>query len=147
MRSTIYTLLWSIWCTTALQYTEQSNLNHALFLHSACHSNTMGNYYSKEAYVFTAETIVSSAAYWMLFWKLFSKFESIGKSPKDCLLISTNTNTFDPYLNLSAWFRHQSKIWITINWWTKSTRTYMVSCHRLCWCRFNRTFIMLYKIW
>ena len=67
----------------------------------------MGNNYSKEEYlyIFGTECLASTAIYWTIFWKLFAKCEFNGKSPKDCLSISTNTiSTIHSVLMLSTFF-------------------------------------------
>eukprot|EP01083_Nonionella_stella_P007169 20717_1 len=51
----------------------------------------MGNEYSTLLYTFGAEFCVSSAAYHLVFWKLFRYYKRKLKDPKSCLLLSTNT--------------------------------------------------------
>ena len=56
-------------------------------------------------YIFTGEFLASSAIYGAIFWKLFNRFKHIGKSPKDCLSLSTNTiSTIHSILMMSSFF-------------------------------------------
>jgi len=56
-------------------------------------------------YLFGTECIGSAVIYWAIFWKLFKKSELIGKTPKDCLSIATNTiSTIHSLLSLPALF-------------------------------------------